>query len=130
MSVNIEFYKEITTYLSLNKVQLIAVSKTKPNEAILDLHQLGHKDFGESFPDSLRVTAPLSFHKNHPACDASFFSLKCSIPNFSSIISLFLSLFFSLDSLRCFLSISSKDRKNQFDSETKADKNCRHYRDP
>ncbi len=49
MSVNIEFYKEITTYLSLNKVQLIAVSKTKPNEAILDLHQLGQKDFGENY---------------------------------------------------------------------------------
>ena len=41
MSVNIEFYKEVTTYLQLNKVQLIAVSKTKPNQAILDLHQLG-----------------------------------------------------------------------------------------
>ena len=53
MSVNIEFYKEITTYLSLNKVQLIAVSKTKPNEAILDLHQLGHKDFGENYVQEL-----------------------------------------------------------------------------
>ena len=38
MSVNIEFYKEVTTYLQLNKVQLIAVSKTKPNEAILDYY--------------------------------------------------------------------------------------------
>ena len=53
MSVNIEFYKEITTYLSLNKVQLIAVSKTMPNEAILDLHQLGHKDFGENYVQEL-----------------------------------------------------------------------------
>jgi len=53
MSVNIEFYKEVTTYLQLNKVQLIAVSKTKPNEAILDLHQLGQKDFGENYVQEL-----------------------------------------------------------------------------
>ena len=53
MSVNIEFYKEITTYLQLNKVQLIAVSKTKPNQAILDLHQLGQKDFGENYVQEL-----------------------------------------------------------------------------
>jgi pyridoxal phosphate enzyme (YggS family) len=53
MSVNIEFYKEVTTYLQLNKVQLIAVSKTKPNQAILDLHQLGQKDFGENYVQEL-----------------------------------------------------------------------------
>jgi PLP dependent protein len=53
MSVNIEFYKEVTTYLQLNKVQLIAVSKTKPNEAILDLHKLGQKDFGENYVQEL-----------------------------------------------------------------------------
>jgi pyridoxal phosphate enzyme (YggS family) len=65
MSVNIEFYKEITTYLSLNKVQLIAVSKTKPNEAILDLHQLGQKDFGENYVQELvdkAATLPKDIH--------------------------------------------------------------------
>ena len=53
MSVNIEFYQEIVTFLSLNKVQLIAVSKTKPHQAILDLHQLGQKDFGENYVQEL-----------------------------------------------------------------------------
>ena len=65
MSVNIEFYKEVTTYLQLNKVQLIAVSKTKPNEAILDLHQLGQKDFGENYVQELvdkAVALPQDIH--------------------------------------------------------------------
>lgn len=53
MSVNIAAYQEITTYLALKKVQLIAVSKTKPNQAILDLHQLGQKDFGENYVQEL-----------------------------------------------------------------------------
>ena len=65
MSVNIEFYKEVTTYLQLNKVQLIAVSKTKPNQAILDLHQLGQKDFGENYVQELvdkAATLPKDIH--------------------------------------------------------------------
>ena len=53
MSINKAAYQEITDYLGLHKVQLIAVSKTKPNHDILDLHQLGQKDFGENYVQEL-----------------------------------------------------------------------------
>lgn len=53
MPVNKEVYKKIIEELSLKKVTLVAVSKTKPPEDILELHNLGHKDFGENYVQEL-----------------------------------------------------------------------------
>lgn len=53
MPVNTHFYQEIITDLAKHKVQLIAVSKTKPVQDILDLYQLGQKDFGENYVQEL-----------------------------------------------------------------------------
>lgn len=39
--------------LSEKKVTLVAVSKTKPVEDILELYQLGHRDFGENYVQEL-----------------------------------------------------------------------------
>lgn len=39
------------------EVTLIAVSKTKPKEAIMDLYEAGHRDFGENYVQELREKA-------------------------------------------------------------------------
>lgn len=53
MPVNTHFYQQIIPDLAKHKVQLIAVSKTKPVQDILDLYQLGQKDFGENYVQEL-----------------------------------------------------------------------------
>ena len=53
MSVNIEAYHSILKELVTSSVQLIAVSKTKPNEDIMALYELGQRDFGENYVQEL-----------------------------------------------------------------------------
>lgn len=53
MPVNISAYNTIKNYLDEQQVQLIAVAKTKPVEDILELYQLGHRDFGENYVQEL-----------------------------------------------------------------------------
>ncbi|NCI50139.1 YggS family pyridoxal phosphate-dependent enzyme [Sediminibacterium roseum] len=51
MPVNVEKYNEIIA--ELGTVTLVAVSKTKPNEDIEELYQLGQRDFGENYVQEL-----------------------------------------------------------------------------
>ncbi|HTM94120.1 MAG TPA: YggS family pyridoxal phosphate-dependent enzyme [Flavisolibacter sp.] len=44
---------EIVKQLKEKKVTLVAVSKTKPVEAIKELYDLGHRDFGENYVQEL-----------------------------------------------------------------------------
>ena len=53
MAVNKEKYQEINEELRLSSITLVAVSKTKPAEDILDLYDLGHRDFGENYVQEL-----------------------------------------------------------------------------
>lgn len=53
MPVNTIVYKEIIQQLLLTDTTLVAVSKTKPNEDILDLYALGQRDFGENYVQEL-----------------------------------------------------------------------------
>ena len=53
MAVNTEIYQAITKELSEKKVTLVAVSKTKPNEDIQSLYDLGQRDFGENYVQEL-----------------------------------------------------------------------------
>ena len=48
MSVNKEEYLSIREELDAKGVTLVAVSKTKPVEDIIQLYKLGHRDFGEN----------------------------------------------------------------------------------
>jgi PLP dependent protein len=52
MAVNIENYKAIIGELE-GKATLVAVSKTKPAEDILELYNLGQRDFGENYVQEL-----------------------------------------------------------------------------
>ena len=52
MAVNGQAYKEIIEELGKG-VQLVAVSKTKPIEEVLELYDLGQRDFGENYVQEL-----------------------------------------------------------------------------
>lgn len=53
MPANIESYHSIQKELIPQHVELIAVSKTKPNEDLLDLYNVGHRAFGENYVQEL-----------------------------------------------------------------------------
>ena len=53
MPVNKESYEQLSAELTPKGVTLVAVSKTKPVEDILELYELGHRDFGENYVQEL-----------------------------------------------------------------------------
>jgi pyridoxal phosphate enzyme (YggS family) len=53
MAVNKEAYQNIMAELKQSDTSLVAVSKTKPVKDILELYQLGHRDFGENYVQEL-----------------------------------------------------------------------------
>ena len=53
MLVAVDIYKEILKYLVDKHSILVAVSKTKPNEAIKAMYDLGQRDFGENYVQEL-----------------------------------------------------------------------------
>jgi PLP dependent protein len=53
MSANITGYRKINEELQAKSVLLVAVSKTKPIEDILELYHLGQRDFGENYVQEL-----------------------------------------------------------------------------
>ena len=59
MAVDKEKYQEINEELRLSSITLVAVSKTKPVEDILELYNLGHRDFGENYVQELAEKAEL-----------------------------------------------------------------------
>ena len=52
MSINTKKYQEIIEELN-GKATLVAVSKTKPTDDILELYNLGQRDFGENYVQEL-----------------------------------------------------------------------------
>jgi len=52
---------EIATHceaLSIERIPtLIAVSKTKPNEDVIEAYEAGQRDFGENYPNELKSKA-------------------------------------------------------------------------
>ena len=53
MPVNTDQYLSITAELKQKNVALVAVSKIKPVEDILEMYQLGQRDFGENYVQEL-----------------------------------------------------------------------------
>ncbi len=53
MAINKQAYQTIKKELDANQVILVAVSKTKPVEDILELYNLGQRDFGENYVQEL-----------------------------------------------------------------------------
>jgi hypothetical protein len=59
MAVNKESYHLIKSELGEKNVTLVAVSKTKPAVDILELYNLGHRDFGENYVQEMTEKAGL-----------------------------------------------------------------------
>ena len=53
MAINTITYQTISKELQLKNVTLVAVSKTKPVEAVQAMYDLGHRDFGENYVQEL-----------------------------------------------------------------------------
>lgn len=53
MAVNTQFYQQLIQSLTARNVQLVAVSKVQPIEAIQQLYDLGQRDFGENYVQKL-----------------------------------------------------------------------------
>lgn len=53
MSVNTVLYQKIIEELRPGNITLVTVSKTKPVEDILELYNIGHRDFGENYVQEL-----------------------------------------------------------------------------
>ena len=53
MPVNIPLFTSIRAQLEQQNVTLVAVSKTKPNQDIMALYELGQRDFGENYVQEL-----------------------------------------------------------------------------
>lgn len=53
MAVNIPSYNSILAETNECHSLLVAVSKTKPNEDIRELYEIGHRDFGENYVQEL-----------------------------------------------------------------------------
>ncbi|MFM7839336.1 MAG: YggS family pyridoxal phosphate-dependent enzyme [Chitinophagaceae bacterium] len=53
MSLAISTYQQLQNECLARGVTLVAVSKTKPVNAILQLYELGHRDFGENYVQEL-----------------------------------------------------------------------------
>ncbi|MBC8173832.1 MAG: YggS family pyridoxal phosphate-dependent enzyme [Chitinophagales bacterium] len=54
-----DIYHSIHTFLTEKNVQLVAVSKTKPIDAIMTLYDAGQRDFGENRIQELKEKQPL-----------------------------------------------------------------------
>lgn len=54
MYIDKDNYYRIKEQLTAAGATLVAVSKTKPAEALLELYELGHRDFGENYVQELR----------------------------------------------------------------------------
>lgn len=59
MAVNKNAYHELTQIFSEKNVTLVAVSKTKPVSDILELYELGQRDFGENYVQEITEKQPL-----------------------------------------------------------------------
>lgn len=101
----IENFKLIIEEVPHN-VKLIAVSKTKPIEDILELYNFGHKAFGENKPQELRDKEPLM------PKDIQWHFIGHLQRNKVKYIAPFVSLIHGVDSIRLLLEINKQALRN------------------
>jgi PLP dependent protein len=106
MPVNKEAYKQLNEELAAKKVTLVAVSKTKPVEDILELYALGHRDFGENYVQELVDKA------NKLPKDIRWHFIGHLQRNKVKYISPFIHLIHGVDSVKLFTAINSDGFKN------------------
>lgn len=107
MSVNSEAYQQIVKELNAKNVTLVAVSKTKPVEEILELYELGQRDFGENYVQEL-----VEKQEQLPK-DIRWHFIGHLQSNKVKYITPFVSLIQSVDSLKLLKEINKHAAKNQ-----------------
>ena len=106
MAVDKEKYQQINEELRLSNITLVAVSKTKPVEDILELYNLGHRDFGENYVQELAKKA-----EQLPNDIRWHFIGHLQSNKVKSIVS-FIYLIHGIDSLKLLTEIDKQAEKN------------------
>jgi pyridoxal phosphate enzyme (YggS family) len=106
MPVNSELYIKIAKDLKEKKVTLVAVSKTKPIEDILELYHLGQRDFGENYVQEL-----VEKYQQLPK-DIRWHFIGHLQSNKVKLIAPFVSLIHSVDSEKLLKEIDKQAKKN------------------
>src|SRR4051812_33017058 len=104
--MNVEIYKQLLDEIKPFKARLIAVSKTKPNEDILELYHAGQKLFGENKPQELAAK-----YADLPK-DIEWHMIGHLQTNKVKLIAPFVSLIHSVDSLKLLQEIDKQGEKN------------------
>jgi PLP dependent protein len=107
MAINIELYEKIAAGLKERKVTLVAVSKTKPVEDILELYNLGQRDFGENYVQEL-----VEKHEQLPK-DIRWHFIGHLQSNKVKQVAPFISLIHSVDSEKLLKEINKEAKKNE-----------------
>jgi len=105
MSIDVNKYREILAMLG-DRVGLVAVSKTKPAEDILELYELGQRDFGENY-----VQEMLEKQLQLPA-DIRWHFIGHLQSNKVKMIASFVHLIQGVDSLRLLMEINKQGIKH------------------
>ena len=106
MPVNLENYTEISSFLKEKNVTLVAVSKTKPIEDILELYHLGQRDFGENYVQEL-----LGKYEQLPK-DIRWHFIGHLQSNKVKLIAPFVHLIQSVDSEKLLKEVNKEGKKN------------------
>lgn len=106
MPVNSDLYKSISKELKKQNVTLVAVSKTKPVEEILELYNLGQRDFGENYVQEL-----VAKQEQLPK-DICWHFIGHLQSNKVKLIAPFVSLIQSVDSKKLLKEINKQAEKN------------------
>ena len=106
MPVNSEEYQKIVGKLKEKNVTLVAVSKTKPVEDILELYKLGQRDFGENYVQEL-----VEKHEQLPK-DIRWHFIGHLQSNKAKQIAPFISLIHSVDSEKLLKEINKQAARN------------------
>lgn len=106
MSVNKERYEQIIAELKEKQVTLVAVSKTKPAEDVLELYNLGQRDFGENYVQEM-VDKAVQLPK-----DIRWHFIGHLQTNKVKLIAGFVNLVHGVDSLKLLKEINKQAEKN------------------
>ena len=106
MYINEENYNRLREDLEAKHATLVAVSKTKPVEAIKELYDLGHRDFGENYVQELVDKQP-----QLPA-DVRWHFIGHLQSNKVKFIAPFVHLIHSIDSIKLLKEVAKQAEKN------------------
>jgi len=105
VSINKTAYHQLKAELDNKSVTLVAVSKTKPVEDILELYDLGHRDFGENYVQEM-VTKAAQLPK-----DIRWHYIGHLQTNKVKLIAPFVQLIHGVDSLKLLEEINKQGEK-------------------